>query len=113
MTHGTDAGYQAHYKKGGDRKPCEPCREAHRKRMEARRTPSQHTLSLRTRGEDLAWMATTGEHAVGAAQRLGLSYSTLDQWARRNTPDVWAQLVRRNPRDINADTFNRDYWGAA
>lgn len=62
------------------------------------------------RAEDVRWMAATGEHAMGAAQRLGLTYAAFEQWARRNTPDEWAALIARNPRDLHCRSRGQNQW---
>ncbi len=62
------------------------------------------------RAEDLAWMAATGEHAVGAAQRLGISYGALEKWAKNNTPELWTVLLARNPRDPHVRSANQNQW---
>lgn len=59
---------------------------------------AQHWENLqRARIEDLLWMAETGEHAEGAARRLGIGYDALERFARRHTPDTWAVLLARKP----------------
>lgn len=55
-----------------------------------------------TRVEDLNWLAETGENAIGAAKRLGLTYASLEKWASKHTPETWQALIARNPRDHNA-----------
>lgn len=62
------------------------------------------------RGEDLQWLADTGENAIGAAARLGLTYAALEKWARNRMPDVWAVLIERNPRDANGRTGGANQW---
>jgi hypothetical protein len=62
------------------------------------------------RGEDLQWLADTGENAIGAAARLGLSFAALERWARRNMPETWAVLLERNPRDANARSGGANQW---
>lgn len=67
----------------------------------------------RRRAEDLEWMAATGENAVGAAERLGISLAALERWGRRNRPDLWATLSARNPRDPNYRNHGKNQWTAA
>lgn len=62
------------------------------------------------RREDVEWMAWTGEHAYGAAQRLGLKYKTFETWAKEHAPEAWALLLARNPRDHNARNANQNQW---
>lgn len=63
-----------------------------------------------SRLEDLHWMAATGEHAIGAAHRLGMTYKALEKWARKHAPHAWAVLLARNPRDHNCRTAGRNQW---
>ena len=51
--------------------------------------------------EDLAWLADTGENAVGAARRLGVSHAALDRWCRRHCFDLWQQLRARDPKPLD------------
>ena len=51
--------------------------------------------------EDLAWLADTGENAVGAARRLGVSHDALDRWCRRHCFDLWQQLRARDPKPLD------------
>lgn len=51
--------------------------------------------------EDVRWMADTGEHIDGAAQRLGLSRNTLEKFLQRNDPACLRALTGRTPRDHN------------
>lgn len=53
------------------------------------------------RREDLQWMAASGESAVNAAKRLGMTYHGLENWAKKNALDVRKTLVANNPRDHN------------
>lgn len=56
--------------------------------------------------EDLRWMAETGECMAGAAKRLGVSESAVDNFLRRHCddPELAALLMRRNP---GSPTSNR------
>lgn len=51
--------------------------------------------------EDCRWMADTGEHLAGAAQRLGLNVKALEKWLRTHDRDCLARLMSREPRDHN------------
>lgn len=53
------------------------------------------------RREDLEWMAKTGESAINATKRLGITYHGLERWARNHAPEAWKTLVANNPRDHN------------
>lgn len=61
-------------------------------------TPAEVTAM---RLEDLRWMAETGEHLHGAADRLGISVDALEQFLLRYDRDVLATLRARDPRDWN------------
>lgn len=58
-------------------------------------------VDVEARLEDCRWMAETGEHLTGAAQRLGLRRNTLEVWLTRNDPATLAALMSREPRDHN------------
>ncbi len=45
---------------------------------------ARRSCKARDRHDDLLHMAATGEHAMGAAARLGLSVDTLYSWCRRH-----------------------------
>lgn len=63
--------------------------------------------------EDLLWMAETGEHAEGAAKRLGMEFKSLDRWAHKHMPETWALMLKRRPRDHNGRTAGANQWRAA
>lgn len=65
---------------------------------------NQHNLDPATRLEDLAWMADTGESAVGAAERLGVEHEALEKWLRRHDLGLWHRLAARDPVDANYRT---------
>lgn len=53
-----------------------------------------------TRLEDLTFMADTGEHATGAARRLGITPEALEKWCARNGhTDLHRTLIARNPHE--------------
>ena len=57
--------------------------------------PATNTARL----EDLAWMTEHGETLNGAATRLGLTRDGLQQWAKRNAPDLLRVLTERDERN--------------
>lgn len=67
----------------------------------------------KARAEDIAFMAETGENAVRAAERLGLTLGALEAWATKHTPEHWVTLQARKPRDPNYRTGGRNQWTAA
>lgn len=55
----------------------------------------------RERLEDARWLADTGEHLTGAAQRLGITRDALEAFLRDHDRDTLARLRAREPRDPN------------
>lgn len=53
------------------------------------------------RGEDVRWLAQTGESASGAAARIGISYDALEKWCRAHDRESWQLLYANEPRDHN------------
>lgn len=70
--------------------------------------PGRPCVDAATRGEDIEWLAETGECASGAAQRLGLTYDALEKWASKHTPAAWQRLLAREPRDHNRNRHTDD-----
>lgn len=66
-----------------------------------------------SRLEDVLWMAATGEHARGAARRLGMTEEAFEKWCRNNAPDAWNVLRARQPRDHNRHDSRHNQWSAA
>lgn len=54
------------------------------------------------RAEDVLWMVETGENLTGAAKRLGIKPTALDQWCRRHGLVAQVDILRaREPYDWN------------
>lgn len=63
-----------------------------------KRISDAHLQLRASRLEDLTWMADTGESAVGAAARLGITRDALEKWCHNNDHDeLYARLHRRDP----------------
>lgn len=61
-------------------------------------TPEEHAV----RAENVRWFLATGEHAQGAAARLGITYAAFEAWCRKHDRQAWHALIDRNPIDHNA-----------
>lgn len=66
--------------------------------------------SIRHRAEDVAFLAATGESAVGAAERLGITYMALEKWCQQNMLHEWRTLVARNPAGVDRTQLRE--WGS-
>jgi hypothetical protein len=57
-----------------------------------------------TRLEDLEWMQATGENAIGAAARLGITQKSLERWCRNHGHhQLINTLTARNPLPLGQD----------
>lgn len=60
-------------------------------------------MNAQARAEDIRFLAETGECLTGAARRLGLTNSGLEEWCKDNGLRREAFILRsREPRDHNS-----------
>lgn len=67
----------------------------------------------RARAEDVEWMAATGECLTGAAQRLGITPSSLESWCRDHGMQTELEALRDRDIDSLNNLSERGKAGAA